>query len=569
MAFVQLNPDYQELLATQGLATASQFLVLSGVILSGHPNRHVARVVLGDDASASAFLKREHRIPWRDRLVNAWQGFGFVSNSSREFQLLNQLRRVGIACPEPIAAGEDGRGRAFLLLREIAGARDLRTFLRENQSTARSHRCRLARKLGEALAYVHAAGFDHPDLYSKHVLVCTCKEGEPVFSFLDWARSRWRRRVPWSVRARDLAALDATLAEQLAAPRERLVCLGAYLNFSRQAGGAAGLPRLSRAAHDIRQRSKRLLAKRRIREQRQEPLAFGTQNLIWLDGEALCVTREFRLELGEQLPGWLGVENGRAGSEPPLTTKIVTTPRGRTAQLVRRRTNRPLARLWAWLQRRPLTSPELEQVGTLFRLQRYGIETPKVLAVGQRDRFFGQTESFLLVEPPAGTVSLELWLTQHSGPYCCAAERSQRRRVLVEAGKVLRRMHDAGCYFVGRASQPDDSARLASLPLHVRLDEKGRPGVVLAGVVGIRKCHRPQRALVLADLTAVQVLLAAVCSRSERLRFLLSYLQATRLTPAVRSVVTAVQRKVLCLPSTQYSGARGARQDQGFREPRP
>jgi tRNA A-37 threonylcarbamoyl transferase component Bud32 len=523
MAFLDINPEYRTWLAAQGLATVEQFLSLSGVVLSGHPDRHVARLVL-DEAGAAlgVFLKREHRVPWRDRLVNAWQGFGAVSKSAREFRLLGQLRREGIGCPEPIAVGEAARGRAFLLLREIVGAQDLRAFLRNNRTISREQRRQLAVALGEAIAAFHAAGFDHPDLYSKHVLVCTCKntctEGATEFAFLDWARSRWRRRIAWTIRARDLAALDATLAEQLASPRDRLTCLCAYLNFSLKTGTARNLPRLSQAARDIRRRSDRLLQRRRIREQRQESLAFGTQNLIWLDGEALCVTREFRTELGAHPPAWLLSGRGSAGSQPALTREVVTTPRGRTAQLVRRRTNRPLARLWAWLRRRPLTSPELDQAGILFRLQRYGIETPKLLAVGQRHRFPWHIESFLLLEPLAEAVGLAAWLAHHS-------EEQQRQQVLAETGRVLRRMHDASCYFRNRAERGDDSVKAASFPLQVRTGEEGGFHVVLAEVAGIRKRHHPSETLVQADLAQVQAWLAPLCSLREQVGFLRSYWQ--------------------------------------------
>src|SRR5207249_400127 len=96
MALLKINPDYRGLLASNGLATPADFLRLSGIIYSGYPDRHVAHLVLGEGADAVAvFLKREHRVPWRDRLTNLWQGFGFVSKSVREYLLLHQLRRAG------------------------------------------------------------------------------------------------------------------------------------------------------------------------------------------------------------------------------------------------------------------------------------------------------------------------------------------------------------------------------------------------------------------------------------------------------------------------------------------
>src|SRR5262245_42937181 len=170
MAWVEINPDYQEKLEQLGLTTASHFLNLPGVIVSGHPDRHVVQVRLGNGPEAiHAYLKREHRVAWRDRVLNALDGFGWVSKSVREAALLKALAGAGIGCAEFIAAGEDDRGRAFLLVRELTGFVDLRVFLRDSGSAPATERRRFARRLGETLARVHGAGFDHPDLYSKHV----------------------------------------------------------------------------------------------------------------------------------------------------------------------------------------------------------------------------------------------------------------------------------------------------------------------------------------------------------------------------------------------------------------
>src|SRR5438128_8854029 len=104
MAFLFIEPRYREFLALQGLAAAVDFLRLSGVIYCGHPDRHVARVTLGAGQGAiSAFVKKEHRVPWSDRLGNAWAGFGLVSKSLRESEMLRRLSASGFGCPEVIA----------------------------------------------------------------------------------------------------------------------------------------------------------------------------------------------------------------------------------------------------------------------------------------------------------------------------------------------------------------------------------------------------------------------------------------------------------------------------------
>ena len=232
-AFLDVNPRYRELLKRQGLKAPEDFLALPAVIVSGHPDRNVARVSLGSlqDKSGhrvgvTAYLKREHRLPWRDRLVNAWAGFGWCSKSYREALVLRAMREQGVGCPEFLAAGEDRFGRAFLLVRELSEGVDLRVFLQGRHLAEPVVRRHFARTLGEALARLHDAGFNHPDLYSKHVLV---NPRYSAVSLLDCQRSHRFRNLSWARRWHDLAALDATLTDELVAPRERLRCLRSYL----------------------------------------------------------------------------------------------------------------------------------------------------------------------------------------------------------------------------------------------------------------------------------------------------------------------------------------------------
>ncbi len=341
MAGVEVNPGYRALLGELRLQSPDDFLALPGVVYCGHADRHVVRVAFGEN---TAFLKREHRIHWQDRLANALAGFGFCSKARREFHTLQAVAKAGIGCAMPVAVGEDGRGRAFLLLREVGG-HEIRAVLKRAPAPLRR---RLAVQLGEEVARIHDAGFDHPDLYSKHIRVANQPDGDVRFYFLDWQRSRQRARVRWAIRCRDLAALDATLAEDLATSRDRLAFLHAYL------GGTRGIrmPRLAAAARLVRSRAERLLRKRRVRELRQPPLAWGRQNLVWIQGEALCVTREFQAELRGHLPAWLTSSAAQPGVEVART--LFDRTGGRHGLLIRRQQSRPLRWFRAWLRRRRL-----------------------------------------------------------------------------------------------------------------------------------------------------------------------------------------------------------------------
>lgn len=392
MAHLCVNPHYRDFLRSLGLHTAEDFLALPAVIVSGHPERHVGRVTLGSGPSAVvAFLKREHRVRRRDRLASALAGFGFASKSEREAKTLARIHDARIGCPEWMAYGKDGRGRAFLLARALEGAVELRRFLQDGSDATPSERRVFARKLGEALARMHEAGVAHGDLYAKHVFVDPC--GQEVY-YLDWQRSRLLRRVGRGRRFRDLAALDATLADGLASTLERAEFLRAYL------AAAPGARSWRWTAVEIRERAESLLRRRHIRESREPPATGRPQELLWLDGEALCVTPEFWAELGGRVPEWLPLS---AAQGERVARGFVPLPGGRRGELVRRCSGRPLSWLWAQFRRRPLISEDVRRAGQIFQLQRKGVEVPKLLAFGQRRSLPWRIESFLLTEagPPA------------------------------------------------------------------------------------------------------------------------------------------------------------------------
>jgi tRNA A-37 threonylcarbamoyl transferase component Bud32 len=387
MPFMEVNPKYQSLLARLGLVRPDDVLAVRGPIISGHPGRNVTHMSLSPAGPPLAFLKREYIVSGRDRLGSALAGFGFVSRSRREGLVLKALD--GHGGPEWIAFGEDGSGRAFVLIADSGGV-ELRRYLsevRRPRLDAERDRRLLARSLGKTLARLHQEGFRHGDLYAKHVLV---NPATRRVTFLDWQRGRLGCGNDWPSRLRDLAALDATLVEELAAPRERLVFLRAYLK------GCVNAPAAAVVVRRVRELSAMLLRKRRVREVRCIPSAVE-QSVLWLDGEALCVTPEFQAELGAGVPAWLRRPHGRGDG---LVRTVVPLPGGRRGLLVWRRRRSLLGWLGSLVWPRPLLTPEVREAGLLFRRQRLGEPAPRLLAFGQRCRFPGHTESFLLTELP-------------------------------------------------------------------------------------------------------------------------------------------------------------------------
>lgn len=529
-AFVEVNPQYREWLKQQGLNDPKGYLDLPAIIVSGHPDRHVAHVKLGSGSSAiGAYLKREHRQSWRDPLTNAWVGFGWCSKSYRESLLLRAMRQEGIACPEFLAAGEDGKGRAFLLVRELTESIGLREFLSKGHLVHPPSRRQFALELGESLARLHDAGFDHPDLYSKHIFVNP--RGSTV-SLLDCQRSQRHKSLSWWRRWHDLAALDATLSDDLVPWRERMWCLRSYLRTALP----SQVPKtfFHQSITSIRRQASRLLRHRHIRELRQPPLKPTAQNLIWIRGESVCVTRDFHDALQGQIP--VGLLQGRHESFPSWNlrksgTQVIRCQhsfRGLgAATLVQRRTTNPLAWLWANLQRRRWTSPELEQAGMIFRLERYGVRCGRVLAFGQCQHRPWQHESFLLLQDCSHKKTLFEWTADH-GEVRWTAQRKQRWRLLREAGTMLRQMHMAHCYLL-----PDCNDSLVIDHVAPR-----GPTIELANVERIRKRRRASRTLPQLNLrTLIQLLTPFNLSRTDRLRILMSYAGQERLTPSTKRLV--------------------------------
>ena len=385
--WVIVHPKYRQRFVRRGLIAATDFIDLPGEIVSGHANRHVVRVVLGHGLSRIvAFLKREHRVPWRERLRSFCAGFGWASKSEREVRVLRDLRRAGVHVSRWLAYGEDGHGRAFALIRGVTGAMDLRSFLSTERSPAQ--RRDLAVRLGKALAGIHATGWDCPDLVSKHVLV---RPHGTVPFLIDWQCATRARKVRWGVRIGALAALHATLADDLATPRERLTCLRAYL---RAALGRR--PDLRPWVKMILRRAAPLMRRRSIQDLRRPLSLHRSQRLRWIGGESLAVTRGMWRACRGTLPDWL---IHAAGASVTASQESSILWRGRSLVLLQFPPPSGPRQWWNRLRGRHEIAAGPRLGGMLFRQERCGISGQRPLAFGQQP----DGGSFILLLPAFGT----------------------------------------------------------------------------------------------------------------------------------------------------------------------
>jgi hypothetical protein len=531
MPFLRINPRYELMVHQNHLHAPEDFFELPRAVVCGHADRHVARTYLVRDRQRiPAFLKVEHRVPWKERVLNWFAGFGWVSKSVREGETLRSLERSAIGHPEWIAMGHDG-GRAFLLVKEVEDAIDMRLFLRDVANSA--ERRRFFERLGAALACIHNAGFDHPDLFPKHILV-NCKDG--AITLLDWQRSRRYRRLPHRQRWEALARLNLTLTDDVATPGERLTCLQAYLRHS-LALNTDGSQLHHEAATAILAVQRRLTGRHRLERLRRLPLNAKEQTLIWQDGEALCLTPEFKESLGSAVPDWLVLDNLPKSRRQFLTTRHLCTPWSSQARLVQRRELRLFRGIWCWLSQHRPESAETRCASLIFRLDRAGVPAPKLLAFGQCHGPPWRIDSFLLTESSPRTISLRRWLLEHAH-----ATLAQKRLALREAAVLIKRLHDANCYFIDLEHAAGRRLGLTAIDaIHVQAVGSSIR-LILNNVDSLFASRRSKRRLSTRDLLVLRESVAWALSSTDQMRFLLAYFQE-------RHATTEIKRFIASLPN--------------------
>ena len=477
--FLVVHPRYRAWLKKCGVEHAEDLFRLPGEIVCGHPDRHVAKVSLGRGHSQRfAYLKREHQVSWRTRIRNKLAGFGPVSRAEREAATLRTLEGAGLPGPQWLAYGEDACGRAALLVDELVGAVELREFLAEKPLSA-ADRCWLAEKAGRALAELHEAGFSTPELAAKHLFI---HPDTLAVTLLDWQSAPLPRPLTSAERVRQLANLTASLAENLAGPRERLRFLWAYRRVVRdhqrhRNHSREPLPRFCTLVQAIRKSAQRRYGRSSLRDQRITR-ATPAQRLIWLAGEEVCVVPDMAGVWPEPAAGAPFYLSGQRQATT-ASSEWITFADGRRALLNRFSRYDPLGRFWAALRQKSWRSPGSRYARLLFHLERHGIDGPRLLAFGQRLHPGSRSDSFLVSEPVPGAIPL----TEHLQTSEICLE--ERRALLREAGRMLRQLHDTGCRLRRKWAgnplfvvTPEDPARLAvESPFALRLVRRVRSRV--------------------------------------------------------------------------------------------
>jgi len=185
--------------------------------------------------------------------------------------------------------------------------------------------------------------------------------------------------------------------------------------------------------------------------------------------------------------------------------------------------------LTGWL--RPPPSRSARECRNLEALGRRGIATAEPAAVGEvRDGAFYK-RALLLVREVPGAVSLGAYLRDVPAEPS-ADDLAARRAVIREVADLVRRMHDAGMAY-------RDLFAKHIFVAPPRAGESARPTLIDA-----QRAYRFPHLVPHArwrDLAALAVTtLHTPCTRTDRLRFLLAYARQSRLTPAVKLMVSRI-----------------------------
>jgi len=425
--WLTVHPSRREVFASCALDCVRDFLNLPGVVVSGHVGRNVSRVQIGDEV---CYLKREHRVRWRDRWRNLLDGFGPSSISRREADVLARLEILGLVGPICLASGEAAR-EAFLLVEEAHEAVDLRKLSAIDDT--------LASEIGRVIAEIHNAGIDQPDLFAKHFLV---NEETGRITILDWQRASIRGRIPLRNRIRSLAALRATCTQVVFSARNWQALLKTYRDnliepdapakVKHSFAGASGSTEFEQAISD---EAARLAKRPSIR--RQLSSSHAEQELVRINGETVCAIPEVAKELDQPDVIDSLYDSTNVGKEFRFRS-------GRSGVLQVARYRIPIQKWLAKLRGKNWRSPELRTARLLFHLERHGILAPKLLAYGQQ-----KNRAFCLFEP--------------------LDSRAVNGADRAAMNGLLHKLHDAGCTLCGNPFGMVGSEVVISTPQNLRL----------------------------------------------------------------------------------------------------
>lgn len=231
------NADCEDVIARHGLADFDGLMRRGDgdVVKHAVASRKTVRLQL--PGGAAVFLKRHYRAGLFASL-KALVKFAPEPTALDEFRHIVAFHDCGIPTVVPVAAGKRRAGllqsESFLVTLALDGCVKLDEHLARPMDP--SERRAIIGQAARLVRAMHAAGFNHRDLYLCHLL----RTGSGSLVIVDLHRVQRRRRVPERWLVKDLAALQYS-APPAVSRTDRLRFLTAYLSAARLSGPAKGM----------------------------------------------------------------------------------------------------------------------------------------------------------------------------------------------------------------------------------------------------------------------------------------------------------------------------------------
>ena len=233
--------------------------------------------------------------------------------------------------------------------------------------------------MAHAVARLHAAGVNQPDLFFKHILT----DAAGTITILDWQQARLAKTITVNQRASSLAALCATTPDDISRT-DRLRFLKTYLTVFDRRDWKPFARQIMAIAADLRKRPG-------IR--RQLGQAEVVQPLVRIHGETVCAIPAVADDLRSEAV--IRQLHDSTRSTPPAMLPAGTHWTASEYGL-------SLGRVWAALRRKPWRSAELKLARLVMHLERYGIPAPRIVAYGQKSNGRAVTAFVAYTGSPAG-----------------------------------------------------------------------------------------------------------------------------------------------------------------------
>jgi hypothetical protein len=203
------------------------------VVKHAIPQRKTVRLQLS--GGSVVYLKRHYPVSIF-KIIKNYLKLAPEPTAFDEFANIIAFLRAGLPTVTPIAAGR--RRGSFLVTEALEGCMRLDQYL-EQTKPAHAAKISLIRRLAGLIQKMHAAGFNHRDLYLCHIL----RDGQDILYIADLHRVQHRAAVPERWLVKDIAALNYAAPASIISRTDRLRFLNTYLDTQRlsKAGKAFAL----------------------------------------------------------------------------------------------------------------------------------------------------------------------------------------------------------------------------------------------------------------------------------------------------------------------------------------